>query len=537
MSPERALNRIGIALIVGGLVFATGKVMLRTARELDPNLVTIRFAHWQVEPGMREAFDAVAEDYMKLNPNVRIEQLPCPGDVYGIFVRTRLVGGDPPELLERGRNMNPEEMVRYFRPYSQWLEDPNPYNEGTQLEGVRWRETFLDGMSGSAGLDTLFDYYAVAISGVSRRMYYNLDLYRRIMGHERLPQNLEGFLEMCRKAEAYAEARDLPLSPVAGSSDNASVIFQPLFQSQTQKLAARLDRLHALRGPNEQARRQELLLDPRAGLDSPEIRRGLELVREVGQYLSDGFMAYNRDDAIFAFSQGRAVALAAGSWDFVGIRDQVAFEIGVRPIPLPQPANPRYGAGVLGRPAEADAGGSVNFYLAQDSANPEQAVDFLRYLTSIEGQRTFVRISTWLPAVRGVEPHPDSAAFAPLLEGYPTGFDLSSYRWGSGDVFRNFTSNIYLLFQPDGGVETFVNAFKTNYAEALAADVQRAVKSNSRFGQRQDPVLAAHYRLMAAGEDQAAFRLGATFHIQNEREAQAAWMNHQRANFLERHGR
>ncbi len=38
----------------------------------------IRFVHWQLESGMREAFDQMARRYMALHPDVRVEQFAVP---------------------------------------------------------------------------------------------------------------------------------------------------------------------------------------------------------------------------------------------------------------------------------------------------------------------------------------------------------------------------------------------------------------------------------------------------------------------------
>ncbi len=532
MSRRQVLNGVGLALVALSFVIAFGRVVLRTAREVDPDRITLRFSHWQVEAGMREAFDAVADEYTAMHPHVRVEQLPCPGDVYGVFIRTRLVGGDPPELMELGRGQPPEQMARYFRPYGQWLDEPNPYNEGTPLEGVPWRDTFLDGLSNAPGVDTLFEYYAIPISGVSSRMYYNLDLYRRIMSRDRLPENLADLFELCRRTREYAERTGSAIVPVAGSSGTANVMLSPMLKSQTQELAGELDRLHVLRTPPQ----QELLLEPAADLDRPEIRHGLDLVRNIARYMPRGFMTYNRDDAIFAFGQGRAVSLAAGSWDYVGIRDQVDFPIGLARIPLPTPDNPTWGEGVVGRPAETTAGGAAFFFLTQASRHPEQAVDFLRYLTSVPGQRTFVRVSTWLPAAREVEPHPESAAFFPVVDGYHEGFEISKFRWGGGEVYRIFTNKLHVLFDPDGGVEAFLRELQPQFAEALRTDVERQLKHAWRFSERQDGVLAACRALERTGDAEAARRLSAMFQIQNDQESHSAWMAWKLAKFAAMEG-
>lgn len=517
MSFRSVFNWIGVGLIGAGFAVSLGRVVLHTARAVDPEQVTVRFSHWQVEAGMREAFDAVAAEYMALNPKVRVEQLPCPGDVYSTFVRTRLIGGDPPELMEQGRGLAPEQLVRHFRPLSPWLEEPNPYNVGTPLEGVPWRQTFLGGLSQAPGLDTLFDYYAVPASEVASRMYYNIDMYRQIMGDAPLPANYRQFIAFCEQAEAWARRTGRNVSPVAGSSGTANVLLLPLFRSQTQRLAQQADALHTLRTPDN------VLLSPAVTLDHPAIASGLKIMREVGRYMPPNFLQYDRDDAIFAFSQGRAVCLAAGSWDYVGIRNQSKFTIELTHLPLPTPEHPEYGRFTLGPVSELGQVGSVNLFLAQDGAHPEQAVDFLRYLTSVPGQRTFVRISTWLPAVRHVEPHPESAAFAPIEAGYSEGFVLSKFRWASGEVFRVFLNSARDMLRSDGSVEQFLRDFAPEFPEALINDTELELKRAFEYRQRQESVLAGYDALVRREAPEARPRRSALLQIQNEEEAAALW--------------
>ena len=518
-------NAIAVALVAACFLLALGNVLMRSLEEADPNRVVIRFSHWQVEAGMREAFEAVAEEYEALHPNVRVEQLPCPGTVYGTWIQTRLIGGDPPGLMELGRGQAPDRLARYFQPLTAWLNEPNPYNAGTEPEGAAWRETFLDGLSNAPGLDTLIDYYAVPVSAASSRMYYNLPLFRRIMGPDApLPETLEQFLAFCRKTRRYAADTGRPIVPVAGSAGTANVLLLPLIESQTQKLALQIDDLAVLIIPQE----PRPFLDPRVSLAHPAVRSGLELARTVGGYMPSGFVTYSRDDAIFAFSTGRAVSLAAGSWDYKGIVEQSDFPIALAYKPYPTPGNPEWGRGVLGRPSERDVGLGVQFYLPQQAEHAEQAVDFLRYLTSVPGQRTFVKVSTWPPAVRTVAPAEQTEAFAPRSEGYTNGFHISKFFWGGGDVYRVYTSNLGKLFDPDGSVETFIGALNAGgqFQKAVASDLARALKNQGKFLQRQDPLLAAHHQLAAGGDEGSARKLSAMFENQNLQESQRAWLDY-----------
>lgn len=100
---SRLTNIVGVALLVTCFVISAIKLITRAQRETSDRIVVIRLCHWQLETGMREAFDALAAEYQKLHPHVRIEQTAVPGRVYGTYVRTRLAGNNPPDIVEMGR--------------------------------------------------------------------------------------------------------------------------------------------------------------------------------------------------------------------------------------------------------------------------------------------------------------------------------------------------------------------------------------------------------------------------------------------------
>ena len=49
--------------------------------------------------GEKEALDEMARRYMRLHPEVRVEQYAVPGNVYRQWVRTQLAGDDVPDLI------------------------------------------------------------------------------------------------------------------------------------------------------------------------------------------------------------------------------------------------------------------------------------------------------------------------------------------------------------------------------------------------------------------------------------------------------
>src|SRR5690606_3549685 len=119
MKPGAWSQRIGIGLMVAVFIYSLVLVGTRARRAADPDIITLRSAHWQLEGGLREAFDAVALRYMELNPQVRVEQIPIPERVYASWMRTQLVGQTAPDLIEFGQlsvDVMDELLARNFVP-------------------------------------------------------------------------------------------------------------------------------------------------------------------------------------------------------------------------------------------------------------------------------------------------------------------------------------------------------------------------------------------------------------------------------------
>jgi len=244
----------------------------------------------------------------------------------------------------------------------------------------------------------------------------------------------------------------------------------------------------------------------------------LELMSEVGRYMQPGFLQLRREDAVFAFTQGRALMLAAGSWETSGLAAQARFPLGVFRMPLPGPEHPLYGQHTWGRPAES-SGRAVTgpFGLARDSANPDQALDFLRYLTSQRVHQKFVAQSRWLPVVIGV-PVPESMRdFEPDLTGALPGLNL---RWGT-EIRRLTENHWHRLFTERGGVESFTTAMAPELPRAAQGDLRRRDRRAQQTLLLGDPALEGTRQLLlrSPSDPGLAVKFQSLLQGQNDREA------------------
>lgn len=521
MKRAAILNYLGGTLLIGAFLWSATVVLSRHTPRHSNEKVQIRFAHWQLESGLREAFEQVAKDYMKLHPGVEVRQVPVPGRVYATWLQTGYVGNSLPDLVVLSLPSD-ETLSTYYTPMTNDVIKPNPYNVGTPLEGVPWRDTFLDGLVASYGLGTLQDYYSIPSAIMTSRVYYNRSLWREIFGEEKTPESYPEFVEACRRIQAFAEKTGRPVLPIAGSSFTANVLLNELMRSQTQKRALELDRLRVL----EVSKNVPAIsfLKGYATLDDPAVRDGLTLMRDAGNLMQPGFMQLDRDDAILYFAQGRAVMIPTGVWDYGSIAEQSNFELGVFPMPLPDATTPRFGNNVRGPAAEVGRDLALNFVLSAQSKHPEVAVDFLKFLTSQRESQVFTNISKWPPGIVGVEPAPETRAFAPIQEGVTPGFRISDLIFGSGDLYLLQMQNIHKLFGETGSVEKFVEAMRPQFHAAVHADVERQAKLQRSSAQRMDSMVGACGVLLNAGDQAAMDKFSGALQAQHAQESLGEWL-------------
>lgn len=503
---EKTLNAIAAGLVLLCFVISLGRIALRETPGGEAAPVEIRLAHWQLEGGVRESFDALAAEYQRLHPHVRIIQIPIPERIYKNWLLTQLVGGTAPDIIQVGIGISDERLARYFVPLTPYVSQPNPYNAGTKLENIPLRETFFDGMLGGYNIN-LLEYYGVPLSAYTIRVFINTDLLQEITGSTEMPANYREFHELCRKVHDYSQSRGRTILPIAGSRYNAPILMDRLFASQTQRLVLQLAAPGQFIPPHY--RISSDLAEGDWNLQSPAVASGLRLIREVSGHMQPGFLQLGRDDATFQFMQGKALMIISGSWDAASVRRQAHFNFRAFSIPLPAPDDPDYGGYVLGPVSEADTNAGLSLGITQNSPQREIALDFLLFCASQTANQLFAEKSGWIPSVVGIPPNALNRDFMINVDGYISGFNLKV--GGFPDVTRVVDNALHRLVSPTGGVDAFVNEIQPSYLAAQLSDLDRSLASRMRGLQRLDLQVAAAAELhrLSQGEADSANRLDA----------------------------
>ncbi len=494
------------SLILGGIfLFAAGRVLLRQAPAMtDAAPIELRLAHYLVYDSNREFYDLAIAEYRKLHPDVNIVPIDVPPRIWPVWRQTRFTGDTAPDIIQLGRGFTDEMAALYLTPLSEELERPNPYNAGTALEGVAWGETFVDdSLTGENFNPRLLEHYGVSNYLNLRRVYFNVDLMREITGKATPPRDYAEFIAYCREVKAWSEKRRSPVVPIAGSIEYSRGLFVEAMTQQTQRLARRIDLEHDLVSSERETAMSWLRGE--WALDDEALLPVWEQLHEMAQFFQPGFLQLAREDAGFLFKQGRAAMIVSGTWDANYFLVDSDFEVGVFVLPLPDEHHPRYGRNVVGVLTERAAVPSGALGVARSSKHPAEAIDFLRYLTSLRVNEWFAEYCLRVPVIEGAAPPPGFKAFAPMMEGYEPGATLWFEGLGSRSSQRHLEANIDYLVGPNGTVDGFLQRLSPHYGRYLRQDLQRVAATGLRTAQRMDAVDVA-LRLHAATTPEARRR-------------------------------
>lgn len=465
----------GLVVALSAYLGAIFTVMTRPGATLSVDQrKVIRFAHWQIEAGPREGIDAMIKRYEELNPDVRVDQVAVPGRIYMQWLRTQLIGGSAPDIVEFGRLFNADDIPpRFFEQISDLVEQPNPYNRGTPLEGIRWRDTFLDGLdTPDTYIENLSNFYGVTLCMLSTRLFYNPELLQEITRSPLAPANFLEVRALTEKLARHNVSSAQPVSLYAGSRFNGRLIMEQMISRAGLGLNLSNDRL---REQGQQAR--DVAVDYLRGswnYRAPELLHGLKLMKEVAQNLRPGFQQLERDAAMQEFLRGQSLMIITGTWDATSLTSMAPFKIAVAEFPWPAMSDGPVGRYYWG-PVSEPTNTSFPLCLNRNSPHKKETIDFLHFITSVEGNTIFFEQSGWLPATREVVVPDEAKVYLPRFDGLPM---RTSYMAGLGsETAELWQRQLHHLISTQGSVERFLENFEDEFPDALKNDLKTKTRA------------------------------------------------------------
>jgi raffinose/stachyose/melibiose transport system substrate-binding protein len=488
-------NMIGAGVLLVSYVIAIQHMIEvhTTENRDDPDTIVLRFTHWQLESGVREALDAMSRKFEKryfedTGKRVKLIQNPISERAYRQYVQTQCIGRTAPDLIEIGKYDNVY-TVRYFHSNTEDVRKPNPYNKGTELEGVPWAETYRDGMRGSLEQSNL-EYYGAGLSTVSVRLFYNKRLFQEVLGSDAPPRNYRHFLEICERFQQWAEEKGMDdFVPIAGARYQLN-IFNGRF-SDCVKHDFILS--HDVNYDGFFNSSEECLFAYAAGdysFDDPALRAGHELLAKMTHYFPAGFMAMDRMEAGFRFTQGKAAFITSGTWDALSYFLQSDFPIAVIDFPLPGKDDPEVGHLVRGRTSESSFFSAFRFGITKFSRHPDVALAWLQFMTTKENNEEFNRLCQWIPLIKGAESHPAMKPFMHDPEGF-WGGNPFQIMWG-GLCGLLYEQALWELVEHKVDYDGFVKMLDDGAPRAMALDFERILDRNREGRQKLDLSISGH---------------------------------------------
>lgn len=483
MNVKRLKLVVAIVLLGGTFALSFWQVVgSRVTR--DPGVTVIRIAHWLLHSGMREAFDQAGRDYEALHPEVQVEQIAVPIKGWGSWARTQLIGETAPELLGAS-GLNIATRTRYLIPISGYLDDPNPYNVGTDLEGVPWRDTFVDGLSNGVVYNRdLGEHFSIMLQTVSMRLFVNLDLLEAVTGSRQPPQTFEDLRSLARELKGYNTEHGSNIVSIASCKPYSESLFGRVIPQMTQKLSIELSPGHELVMSIQNV--AECLLNGTLSYRTPDVMAALGVLKELGDMMQPGFLQMQREDSHFHFFQQGAVMIYTGSWDYGTLRTEAPFPVAAAQLPLPGPDDEIYGEFVLGPVAETNIGPEAVFGIPRSAGNREIAIDFLRFLSSQPVSKKFCDRSQRISAIVGVTPPPEQQMLLRNTEGDLNGLDVSFLNFSTGHTSSLFSRNTYRMLGAEGSVEALVAALETEVMTAARNDMIAQLKNDRQIIREAD---------------------------------------------------
>ncbi len=199
------------------------------------------------------------------------------------------------------------------------------------------------------------------------------------------------------------------------------------------------------------------------------------------------------------FVRQRALMIVAPSWEASSLKELCPFELGAFRYPVPLQDDPVYGRLMLGPYSDGRLGTTLGLYLNRATRHRREALDFLHFVTSVEGSQIFTDVSTWLPAIAGVKASAYSRQFLPSYDGYIWSLDGGFFNLSGNDAITLLRRSYYLMWGPDGGPEKYAAGIDARMRESVIADLTRETKTRLEAITRDDAAAIAQHLLADPG--------------------------------------
>ncbi|NMB90834.1 MAG: extracellular solute-binding protein, partial [Chloroflexi bacterium] len=328
--------------------------------------VTITWWHIQVADDQKALWQDMADQYIADHPNVTIEITVLENENFKTKLTTVMQSGNPPDIFQSwgGGTMNEYAQAGLLKDIT------------ADLDKDGWRDTFSPGALGVYSFQG--KNYGVPRDMGAVGFWYNKDLFAQA-GIEAPPETWSELLEDVQML------KDAGITPIAlGEGDKWPGAFW------WEYLAVRLGGKEAF----DAAYSHE-----GAFTDAPFVQAGEKLQELIAMDpFQEGFLGASWPDEQVVMATEEAAMDLMGQWAPGAFKDSsvdkqgLGDKLGWFPFPAVE--------GGAGDPTDALGGGN-GFVIGKDA--PPEAVDFLKYISSVDSQIAQAEIGLSVPVVNGAE--------------------------------------------------------------------------------------------------------------------------------------
>ncbi|MFB4167281.1 ABC transporter substrate-binding protein [Virgibacillus sp. JSM 102003] len=352
-----ALLMVSILLLISGCSNdASG-----SNNEGNNNQIELSFLHKWPEPEYAPFFEKVVKQYEKENPNIKIDMNAIGDNAMKDKLRTTIGGGDAPDIVFTWSG----QFVQKFIDAGVAMD-----LSGYFSEDEKWSENFI-----SASLQPFKSgdkIYGVPIRLIGKFFVYNKEIFNEY-GLD-VPTTWNEFTKV------NEELKENGITPIGLGNEHpwASI--------------------HYLTGLNQEMVPQEVLekdYNPETSQFEHEgYVKALEYLIELNEngYFNDNINATSHSMAKENFIQGNSAMVYVETEEFIQINNSLEDEWGIFTLP-----EIKSGEGE----ANYVTGAPDGFLVSDQSEHPDEAVDFLKFLTSKETQEMMVDMVNWTSGVKG----------------------------------------------------------------------------------------------------------------------------------------
>jgi raffinose/stachyose/melibiose transport system substrate-binding protein len=348
--------------------------------------VNVTWYHIQVADDQKALWQKMADDYMAANPNVNIEITVLENEAFKTKLTTMMQSGNPPDIFQSwgGGTMNEYAKAGLLKDIT------------ADLEKDGWKDTFYPGALGVYSFEG--KYYGVPRDMGAVGFWYNKDLFAKA-GIENPPTTWSELLDDVKKLQAAG------ITPIAlGEGDKWPGAFWWEYLAVRLGGKAAFDAAYSRKG---------------SFTDQPFVDAGKKLQELVAlKPFQDGFLGSSWPDEQVVMASEKGAMDVMGQWAPGAFKDAsvdkqgLGDKLGWFPFPAVE--------GGAGEPTDALGGGN-GFVIGKNA--PPEAIDFLKYLSSVDSQIAQAKIGLSVPVVKGAE----SGLTDPMLQLVQKGAAAANY--------------------------------------------------------------------------------------------------------------